>query len=299
MGPPSQLGTYNGQSPYGYGNTPTAQAWQMLTGYSQPALAQLQSQQDLLGLQMGVTQQQYANQQQQLRDSYGFDTARLGLEQQGLGIDQAAARRQQDYYNALYGIDREKYQQAMGYTGQLKGFSREDFQNSLRRLANQADQTRFQAGANIADLQSDLAAMGSFTSAGGRRKRGEIESNRDFALTDLARQVQGTDIGFRRDQAGFDNTMANLTSDFKASGLTNAEQQARLQDRLGQLDLQAQGLGISRQELDSRLSSGLATLNLNNLVNVGQLMDAMNSNNAQQQAWANSIVMQALGASGG
>lgn len=299
MGPPSQLGSYGGTSPYGYGGSQLAQNWQMYAGLGAPQIAQLQNQQALLGLQLGTQGQQYANQQQQLQDSYGYDTARLGLEQQGIGIDQAAAQRQQSYYDQLFGVDREKYQQAMGYTGDLKGFSREDFQNTLNRLANQATQTRYTADSNVKDLQSDLAAAGSFTSAGGRRKRGDIYANRDFQLTDLARQVQGTDIGFRRDQAGFDNTMANLTSDFKAAGLTNQEQQARLGDRLQQLDLQAQGLGISRQELDSRLQTGLTTLNLNNTVSVGQLMDAMSSNNAQQQQWANSIVMQALGVSGG
>lgn len=293
-------GQYGKPNP-GYGPTYNAQrdTANMLAQFNAPALAQLQSQQSLLGLQMGVQGQQYANQQQQLRDSYGYDTARLGLEQQGIGIDQAAASRQQDYYNALYGIDREKYQQAMGYTGDLKGFSREDFQNTLNRLANQASQTRYNADSSVMDLQGDLAAAGAFTSAGGRRKRGDIYAARDYQLTDLARQVQGTDIGFRREQAGFDNTMANLTSDFKAAGLTNAEQQARLGDRLKQLDLQAQGLGISRQELDSRLQTGLTTLNLNNTVSVGQLMDALSSNNAAQAQWANSIVMQALGVSGG
>ncbi len=236
----------------------------------------------------------------------GFNQSAAGLNQQfasqqaqnqlgiaSIGVDQAAIPRQQDYYNALFGIDRDKYNNNMGYQGQLKGFSTEDYNSVVKQLANQANQINYTADKNIRGVNSQATAAGSFTSAGTREGIQDVNADRGFGLEANRQQGVQANVGYRRDQAGITNTMNNLTSDFQAAGLTKDEQIARLNDRQQQLSIQAQQLGLKGDELAGALTSGLAKLNIDQALNVGQLMDSLYSNNAQQQQLAQQILIAA------
>jgi hypothetical protein len=274
-------------------------AYNTYSSFGAPSLAQLQSQQSLLGLQMGAQDARYGLAQQAAQAGYGFDRERLGLAQQELGIDRGALMRQQGYYDDLYGIDREKYGQNVGYQNRLGQFNFRSFGVTKADLARQAAQTQADADRQQRGLRSDLTAAGAYTSQGGREGRRDIDTARASQLRGIDLQGQAAQIGYERDQAGIQNTIANLTSDFKASGLTTAEQKARLQDRMAALDLKGRELGINGRELASRLEQGLASLNLDQIVSMGQLMDAVTSNNAAQAQWANDVMMKAFEASMG
>jgi hypothetical protein len=262
--------------------------------FGAPALAQLQNQAASLGNQQMQNDARYGLSQQALQSAYGFDRERLGLAQQELGIDRNALMRQQGYYDDLYGIDREKFNQNVGYQNRLGQFNFQSFGVTKADLARQAAQTQADADRQQRGLRSDLTAAGAYTSQGGREGRRDIDTARASQLRGIDLQGQAAQIGFERDQAGIQNTIANLTSDFKASGLTTAEQKARLQDRLSALDLKGRELGVSGRELSSRLEQGLASLNLDQIVSMGQLMDAVTSNNAAQAQWANDVMMKAF-----
>lgn len=266
--------------------------------YGSPQLTILQNQANQLGTQIGYQNYGYGLQTGALNTQYGYDQAQNALAQQALGIDGAAIGRQTGYYNNLYGIDREKYQNAIGYQGKLKGFSGEDYRTTLQGLAGQASQARFNADRDVRRLLSGQTAAGAYTSEGSREGRTDINTDRDYALGAIDVNRRQANIGYRKDLAGIDNTIANLTSDFKAAGLTKDEQIARLGDRRQQLDIQSQQLGIQSDELSSRLEQGLASLNLNHVSSVGQIMDALSSNNQQQIQWAMNVMQQALGAAG-
>lgn len=248
-----------------------------------------------LNSQLGWQNQGYGQGQQSLQSGYGFDTARLGLEQQALGVDRGAVGRQSSYYDKLFGVDTERYQRGVAFNNQLKDFRSTDYGSTLHDLRAQASQVRNKAGREDRDMRRAQTAGGAFTSEGSHTAAKDIKDDRDYALTgiDIARKQATT--SFKRDQAGYDNTIANLTSDFTETGLNHGEQQARLRDRMSTLDIESKKLGISGDELSSQLAQGLAKLKLDHTVSVGALLDALNQNAAGRGQNALQNLLSALG----
>lgn len=248
-----------------------------------------------LNSQMGWQNQGYGLGQAELQSGYGFDTQRLGLERQALGVDQGAVRRQQDYYNKLFGIDTGRYERGVAFNNALKGFRSTDQGSTLHDLWAQASQVRNKAARDTREMRRTQTAAGAFTSQGTKDAAGDITDTRDYALTGIDIARKQADTAYRRDQAGYDNTIANLTSDFQETGLNHQEQQARLRDRMSTLDIESQKLGISGSELSTKLAQGLERLKLNHTVSVGQLLDALNQNAIGQTGNAMQSFLQALG----
>lgn len=245
--------------------------------------------------QLGALGAGYGNSIAGLQGQYNAQQGQNQLAIQSIGVDQNAIPRQKDYYDQLFGVDREKYANNMGYQGQLKGFSTRDYTSVVDQLANQANQINYTADKNIRQVGSEATSMGSFTSQGTKQGVADVNADRGFGLEGNKQQGIQAKTGYERDQAGITNTMNNLTSDLKAAGLTHDEQIARLSDRQQQLSIQAQQLGLKGDELAAGLQSGLAKLGIDQALNVGQLMDALYSNDAQKQQLANQIIMRALG----
>lgn len=293
MGPPSPLNPNlgNGLRPYGYAPT--------LTGYYQGVQgindAQARQRDNYLNSQIGQQNQALGLGRQDLNSAYGYDSARLGLEQQALGVDRGAVARQQDYYAQLFGIDTDRYKTAVGYQNALRGFRGRDQGSTLHSLFVQASQVRDKAMREERDMRRTQTAAGAFTSQGSRDAARDIKADKDYGLTNIDIAKRQADTAYKRDMAGFDNTIKNLTLDFKETGLSNAEQQARLSDRLATLDIEAGKLGITRDELASKLALGLERLKLNNQVSIGQLMDALAQNNIGNMGDALSSLFGSLG----
>lgn len=258
---------------------------------------------------------QLLNQPGQTQQNAGFLSQNNALAQQLLGlqgqsnqVDIAGTGRQQDYYNNLFGLDQKSTAQNIGYQNALKGFLDQSFgvttgqhQSVLAQLQNAASQNRFQAGVDTRQSNSQSTAAGAFTSQGHRQGLQDIQSQLAYALNNNAQQTKQENLGFdqagidlAKNKAGIDNTISNLSTDLERSGLTTQEQIARLNDRRSQLEIQAQTYGVQSDQLAAQLTQGLAKLQLDQMMNTGQLMDALNSNNAQAAQVVNQIIQFAV-----
>jgi len=281
----------NGQDPTGgFQNT-----FDLYKAFNAPTMEGFQNQKNYIDFQLGASGAGYNNAIAGLQGQYNAQQGQNQLAIQSIGVDQNAIPRQKDYYDQLFGVDREKYANNMGYQGQLKGFSTRDYASVVDQLANQANQINYTADKNIRQVGSEATSMGSFTSQGTKQGVADVNADRGFGLEANKQQGIQAKTGYERDQAGITNTMNNLTSDLKAAGLTHDEQIARLSDRQAQLGIQAQQLGLKGEELSSALSAGLGKLGIDQALNVGQLMDAMNSVKTQERQLAMDIIRKALG----
>jgi len=268
----------------------------LYSSYYAPTMTGYQNQANGINGQLGALGAGYGSAMAGLQGQYNSQLGQNNLAIQSIGVDQNAIPRQQQYYDQLFGVDREKYNNNLGYQNQLRGFSTRDYNSTVDQLLNQANQINYTADKGIRKVGSDATVAGSFTSQGTKQGVADVNADRGFGLENNNQQGIQAKTGYERDQAGITNTINNLTSDFKTSGLNHDEQIARLSDRQQQLGIQAQQLGLKSDELASGLQSGLAKLGIEQALNVGQLMDALYGNNAQQQQLAQKIIQAALGA---
>lgn len=296
-----------GSTPLVPGFQNALQLYQQFYGPQNQTLANQQAQQ-LIGI--GQAQQAYGQQGQALNNTYANQLAQLGLQQQGNQIDQSAVGRQSSYYDQLYGLDQQDTGRNIGYQNQLSDFLNQQYgvttgvhSSTLQQLLNQASQFKNQAGRQVEDNNSSNAATGSYTSQGHRQQDTRTSQDLAYQLANNSQQTKQENLGFlgatiekNKGQAGITNTIAGLSSDLTRSGLSHSEQEAQLQDRGQQLQLQAQGFGLTGEQYANTLQSGLASLNLNQAVTIGQLMDAASSTDMQRQQLAIQIIQQALSA---
>jgi hypothetical protein len=201
---------------------------------------QLQSLQQLYGPQEALSG---ALGQQQIDALTGQTMlGQASLNQSILGQRQEAMYGQEDIdlQNQALGIQQGALQRQLGLVPQQYGLQQQQF--GLQEQGIQAG-----AAQQMSNLNQQLGASGAYVNPGSNTQRGYITSNEQRAM-------QG--VGLERQQAA----------------LSNKEQMAQLQDSQKQLDLQAQRLGISSQELKSRLDNALAQLGLQGKINSMQLM---------------------------
>lgn len=120
----------------------------------------------------------------------------------------------------------------------------------------------------------------------------------EFIGTELEQALQGFDIkqkqarqalegqflGLKKERVNLAQQRRTLLSDFQLSQLNRKDQRAQLKARDRILGEQARLVGLQKDELAIRLSRGLEQINLDRTVSVGQIMDALGSNNLQQAA---------------
>jgi len=297
----------------------------------------------------GYRNQGYDIQAQDYQNQYRNGQANIDLDYAGNRVEQNAARRQQGYYDDMYGIDQQRYNAAMAYqsgnqqfadgrfriagsdlalddrtygiAGERYGLQGQTHTSVLAQIANQAAMAQRDAFEGNRDAASKATGAGAFTSAGHGWDREDIASALGFQLTDLGeqtkqeqvnRQQQGLDYdeaGIRNERDHLDyerqaieymsttsdiaNNKNNLTFDLQEAGLTKDEQQARLQDRLQTLDIQAQRFGLNRQQLQDKLQTALRNLGLDRQISQGQLADMLSSTNFSLSQLGMSILQNA------
>lgn len=260
---------------------------------------------DLDFKQIGVDRDAANRQMGYYDDMFGVDLTRYNSDTAYLAGQQVFA----DGRYALAGRDLALDQQRYDLQGQTSN-------SVLAQIANQSAQAERTAMEDRRDTASDATFKGAFTAAGHTWDRGDIAAALGFKQSDLAEQTKQEKINreqqgvmFNRDkldyeQAGIDymeQTSANahkrdgLAIDLYESGLSKNEQQARLGDRLRTLDIQAQRLGLDRQQLQNKLDTALRSLNLDRQMSTGQLIDMLNSADVGQRETANRVIAQALG----
>lgn len=261
-----------------------------------------------LNFQMNALGPAYGAQSGALRQNYNSSVGLNNLAAQATGADRASIGRQRGYLDSMYGVDQAKYGTNVGYQNALKGFAGQAYgiagkthTSVLEQLANQLADSQRQAVNEDKGVRSQATAAGAYTAQGTRDDVATVEADRASRQANNAQQrlqegysYDQTGVAYRRDLSGIDNTIANMGYDLQASGLSTAEQKAKLGDRMAQLDIQAKTFGLKNDQLESQLSQGLASLNLDQVMSVGQLMDSLNSNDYQKAQLAQQIIGQAL-----
>lgn len=258
VGTPADYGAISARQAADNASIGLERGLQFFQGIYGPDLAAQQAQRDRLQGGIGFAEQNYATQADILRNQYGIDTDKLGLEQQGIGIERGAVNRQ------------------IGNVGQLENLARQLLGNTQRGFdidSKEATQGYF---AQRRRALSDAASRGAFNTPGIRYTLAEIG--------DVLGNTQGR-IGLGRERADIG---------YQREGIGLKEQRAGLQDRNKQLDLRAQGLGLDRRQLANNLDQGLNRLGLDQWVTTNDLLDAMASSDIQTRAVAEQIYRNAL-----
>ncbi len=231
-----------GQPIYGQGDPQYAMLTQLLQQIFGPQLGQSGAQSnDLINQIMqsaGLSQQQYGLNTQQAQQDYGFGMANLGIQQGQQGIEMGALQRQaglipqyQDLANQGFGLQRTQAQESAG--------------NQTRDVwLNTASQQR--------GLNSNLTSSGAYTSVGGDQQRSDIATRGTNAVGDIQQQLQ--------------NSLQGIGIQQQQSNLNFTEQIASNKDSQAQLGLMSKQLGISAQEISTRLQDTLAQLGLSNQI---------------------------------
>jgi hypothetical protein len=111
----------------------------------------------------------------------------------------------------------------------------------------QQQQAQYGAMTGMRDLNSAATARGAFTAGGTQAARGDINESLQNSLANLGLQRQGAALNFK-------------------------EQTAQQQDSQKQLDIQSQRLGISGDEIKSRLDNALAQLGIGSQISSEQIL---------------------------
>jgi hypothetical protein len=187
---------------------------------------------------------------------------------------------QANYMNQGYGnqmaqlrvnSDTNMYDQNV--VNQLMGQNTASYNNILAQLGLKESGARNQSGVQRRAAASDAIARGAYGGAGTGQDFTDISS-------DLANQL-GL-YGTEREKAGIDYKTETINLEKRRNDLT---QQGKI------YGLQGEQFGIALQQ-------GLAKLNLDNNISVGNLMDQINSRNSANAALTTSIIEKALAAVG-
>lgn len=231
------------------------------TGWYGPQLTQNDIQAHRLAGQLGYGDAQYGMDVGNLNQNAALDRARLGLQQNNIGVDRDAIGRQLGVSDQLQAL-----------ANQLFGLNGDTLDANVRTAGRGFDNAQRSA-------VSSRVANGGVGSVGMRQD-----------LTEIGAQRGDTFGQFLRDRAGLGVQQQQSDINFK-------EDKAKLNDRLKALDNEAGKLGIDRKQLETNLQQGLAKLGVDHLFSTNDLIDAMQSNDIDRQALAQSIFREALGMS--
>jgi hypothetical protein len=265
----------------------------------------LEAEERNLRFQQGMAPAYTGLSQQGLNSDYRFNMRGNELDQQSLGLNRESIGvnrdRNQLTREGVYidkdgnVLDRRYLDSMRGFLGRDRGDAEKAYKDTGARLSFEGQQT-------ARGMKSDAVAKGGFFSPGHRQDQ---SANWLRTLNDLAQN----DTSYRREVTGFDRTgagydrdydrtfLADRQSDLKLRGIDLDDRELGIAER--QIDVQAQQLGLRGDQYRAQLEQGLAKLGLDSFVDAFGLSNMLNSNSAQQQAWANQVHAEAWRASGG
>lgn len=151
-------------------------------------------------------------QSQQAQQAADFSLAGLGLQQQNLGINEAA-------------LDRQSALLPQQFALQNQGFDL------------QGEQANYGAGVSRRGLDNNYAARGAFTSEGANQGRGDIQSQLDFSLRGIGLNREGARLSHEEQMAQLGDAKKQLSLSSQQLGLNGQEIKSRLQNALQQIGI--------------------------------------------------------------
>lgn len=219
--------------------------------------------------------------------------ARIGLQEEGNGVNIAATYRQGGVIDKQWGLTNERYTSDKGYLGKLRGFAGTGKQIGLDDATQTRDRalTASQLGYDKAlyGLNSDATARGAYGAEGTDFSRGAL--SKEKSLQDLeANQTFGirertVNLGYDKELAGLDKQGVDLDFDLRGAEIDKDEAKAKLGDRLKQLDILARDFGLQRDQLAAQLQGTLAGMGMQKEQALAGILDGLASNDvARNQA---------------
>lgn len=171
----------------------------------------------------------------------------LGFSQEGLGLQTGQANQAADFARRGLGLQQGGLDIQLGANARQSALLPQLHDLALQEFSAQEGQAQRGADVSLRNLNSSLTPRGAFTSVMGNAQRGDIASQLTETLGGIGRQRQGNELNFQ-------------------------EQLAQNADARKQLGLMQQQLGLSGDEIESRLSNTLAQLGLQGRMSVAQLL---------------------------
>lgn len=171
----------------------------------------------------------------------------LGFSNEQLGLNTTQAQQQADFAQRLLGLQNQGLGIQIGANERQAGLLPQLHDLTTQEFTAQEGSANRGADVSNRNLNSALTARGAYTSVMGNAQRGDIASQLQEQLGSISRQRQQSDLNYN-------------------------EQVAQNKDARSQLGLMQQQMGISGEEITSRLNNALAQLGLSNRMNVAQLL---------------------------
>lgn len=185
--------------------------------------------------------------------------------------------------------------------GQQTGYMQQDYNTGLARLGLSEQQLGIsrdqltRQGTNL-DAFRRLAGEGyGLTEQGLNLQRGQQERGIVSSATSAgAIGSPGLGQGLRDIAAQFGLGMDELSLRERGDTLQYNQSKANIADSNKQLDIQAQQIGLSRDQLKTELERGMERLGLSTTMSVADLMSKFNSSNIQDQVVAMQVYNAAI-----
>lgn len=171
----------------------------------------------------------------------------LGFSNEQLGLNTTQAQQQADFAQRLLGLQNQGLGIQIGANERQASLLPQLHNLTTQEYAAQEGSANRGADISNRNLNSALTARGAYTSVMGNEQRGDISSQLQEQLGSISRQRQQSDLNYN-------------------------EQVAQNKDARSQLGLMQQQMGISGEEITSRLNNALSQLGLSNRMNVAQLL---------------------------
>lgn len=213
---------------------------------------------------------------QTIASMYQPDIASQQAQQQGLldrlGLNQADMTNQRNNLQQNHGLDMRGIGLDERSLGIDRGAAARAIQNTIEQerlakgmTANQKRQIGITYEGDVRGANEDAATRGAFTTEGHRSTRKDLFGN-------LMLGNERLDLGLEQDLLGI------------------REQRSSAKDRQSSLDVEADRLGLRRDQLNSQLNQGLANLGIQNMLSANDIFNALSGGNAQMAAIARQIM---------
>lgn len=281
-----------------------------------PQLARFGVNSASLNLQRGQLQANHALQNRYLNQDLAFGDRQHDLQLAGVNIDRGGANRQLGYLSQLMGMNTADLNRRLGFIDQHQGLAQESAGRQLGYVDTRRGIENEALGYDIGNIQEqfqreqrsqrdDAAARGAGTSPGHRLAIEDIGEDRQYRLATRLLESKATKAGLTNEEfgvreqlarqlLGFNEQRGDLNSQYARDQLGLQNQQANTRDQLKHLDLRAQEVGLSREQMRSAIQRQLEASNLDMFFGVQDIENALGSNDLQREVLADQILRQAI-----
>lgn len=189
---------------------------------------------------------------------YDIGNRGIGLQEAGLGIDRNANNRDAAYYQNLLNV-----------LNQQRDIVGQEFTNTRQQLQDRS-------ATDVRGINQQATAGGSWLAPERMEQVSDVFKNYNTSLQSAELQRRSGVLGYNKEEFGLEKSKAETG------------------DKNQKLDIMAKQYGLDREKLKLGLDQGLANLGYQQYMNTQDLLDKVDSSNAQEAAVARQILESVL-----